>query len=193
MPPADVDEGPRGADRPGHLAPAERLRAAALRRARSRKVSTSRPSWGSRSSSSASVRPTTWSPSSWPRCSASAGLGLSAIATGQACLVDSLCLASPDPDVRAAAAGRLSGADRAGRGVRGGRDRRWHPGAPRRGPRRSRRTSVRVPWRRSGSVPASLRGWASPSCSSRSTATRPTSSTRRRKAWRCSPRSASPR
>ncbi len=37
-------------------------------------------------------------------------LGLSAIATGQACLVDSLCLASPDPDVRAAAAGRLSGA-----------------------------------------------------------------------------------
>jgi sugar phosphate isomerase/epimerase len=37
-------------------------------------------------------------------------LGLAAIATGQACLFDSLCLASPDPNVRAAAAGRLSGA-----------------------------------------------------------------------------------
>jgi len=37
-------------------------------------------------------------------------LGLAAIATGQACLFDSLCLASPDPNIRAAAAGRLSGA-----------------------------------------------------------------------------------
>ncbi|MHB1517165.1 MAG: TIM barrel protein [Acidimicrobiales bacterium] len=37
-------------------------------------------------------------------------LSLSAIATGQACLFDTLCLASPDPDVRGAAAGRLSGA-----------------------------------------------------------------------------------
>ena len=37
-------------------------------------------------------------------------LDLAAIATGQACLFDSLCLASPDPNVRAAAAGRLSGA-----------------------------------------------------------------------------------
>lgn len=35
-------------------------------------------------------------------------LTLSAVATGQACLVDSLCLASPDPEVRAGAAGRLS-------------------------------------------------------------------------------------
>ena len=37
-------------------------------------------------------------------------LGLAGIATGQACLFDSLCLASPDPGVRAAAMGRLSGA-----------------------------------------------------------------------------------
>ncbi|MGO9344076.1 MAG: TIM barrel protein [Acidimicrobiales bacterium] len=37
-------------------------------------------------------------------------LGLSAIATGQAYLVDSLCLSSPDPAVRVAAAGRLTGA-----------------------------------------------------------------------------------
>jgi sugar phosphate isomerase/epimerase len=35
-------------------------------------------------------------------------LSLSAIATGQAYLVDSLCLASPDADVRARAAGRLA-------------------------------------------------------------------------------------
>lgn len=37
-------------------------------------------------------------------------LRLCAIATGQACLFDSLCLSSPDPEVRAAAAGRLQGA-----------------------------------------------------------------------------------
>jgi sugar phosphate isomerase/epimerase len=37
-------------------------------------------------------------------------LALSAIATGQAWLVDSLCLAAPDPAVRSAAAGRLVGA-----------------------------------------------------------------------------------
>jgi len=38
------------------------------------------------------------------------GLGLSAIATGQACVMDSLCLGSPDADVRKAAENRLSGA-----------------------------------------------------------------------------------
>jgi len=37
-------------------------------------------------------------------------LRLCAIATGQACLVDSLCLSSSDPDIREAAAGRLCGA-----------------------------------------------------------------------------------
>lgn len=35
-------------------------------------------------------------------------LGLSAIATGQACVIDSLCLASPDADARKAAAGRIT-------------------------------------------------------------------------------------
>ena len=37
-------------------------------------------------------------------------LHLSAIATGQACLFDSLCLSAPDANVRAAAVARLSGA-----------------------------------------------------------------------------------
>jgi len=48
-----------------------------------------------------------------PRLAAMLGdhaLRLSAVATGQACLVDSLCLSSPDSDIREAAAGRLSGA-----------------------------------------------------------------------------------
>ena len=95
---------------PGHLAPADRVRSPALRRAarggpQGRRRARIRGRW------QLSLRsPVDVDPEALASMLRDNGLGLSAIATGQACVMDSLCLGSPDADVRKAAENRLSGA-----------------------------------------------------------------------------------